>query len=84
MSQNVAAPASASDILAGLLTRQQLADQLHCGLRTVIRRERQGMPFIAIGMVRLYDPATVRAWLLSHERRHDAPKRGRPSNKRAA
>ncbi len=77
----IAAPAS---ITAGLIDRKQLAAELRCSDRTVIRRERAGMPFIRLGMMRLYDPAAVRAWLLTHEHRHETPKRGRPNNKRAA
>ena len=42
------------------------------------------MPVIRVGMTRLYDPNSVRQWLLTHERRHDVPKRGRPANKHAA
>ena len=71
------------NVLAGLLTRTELALQLRRSERTVIRWERAGMPFIAIGMARLYEPSSVREWLMSHERRQDAPKRGRPV-KRAA
>lgn len=73
----------AASITAGLIDRKQLAAEWRCGERTIIRRERAGMPFIKLGMLRLYDPAKVRAWVLSHESRHDAPKRGRPA-KRAA
>jgi hypothetical protein len=49
--------------------------------RTVIRYERAGMPFIAVGAMRLYDPVKVREWLLTHERSHAAPRRGRPAKK---
>lgn len=83
MQTEPAIPATAS-ITAGLLNRKELAADLRCSDRTVIRRERAGMPFIRLGMMRLYDPAKVRAWLMDHEQRHDAPKRGRPTNKRAA
>ena len=75
---------TAASITAGLATRQQLATDLHCSERTIIRREHQGMPVIKLGMLRLYNPAAVRGWLLTHERRHDAPKRGRPATKHAA
>jgi phage terminase Nu1 subunit (DNA packaging protein) len=77
-------PAAAESVLAGLLQRQHLADVFRVSTRTIIRWERAGMPFIAMGMIRLYDPAKVRAWLLSHEHQHNAPKRGRPAGKRAA
>lgn len=73
----------AASITAGLIDRKQLAAEWHCGERTIIRRERSGMPFIKLGMLRLYDPAKVRAWVLDHEHCQSAPKRGRPA-KRAA
>ncbi len=72
------------DLLAGLLTRREVAAQFRRTERTIIRFERAGMPFIALGMTRLYDPVRVREWLMSHERRHDAPRRGRPAKKVAA
>lgn len=77
-------PAAADTVLSGMVTRQQLADELRKSTRTIIRMERSGMPFIAVGMMRLYEPAKVRAWLVSHERCHNTPKRGRPAGKRAA
>lgn len=73
--------ATPQGVLAGLLSRVQLAAELGCGARTVIRREREGMPFVKIGALRLYDPARVREWLLSHEQRPAAPKRGRPAKR---
>ncbi len=70
---------NAVSVLAGLLSSENLALQFGKSTRTVIRWERQGMPVIKLGMTRLYDPVAVRAWLLTHEYRHDIPKRGRPS-----
>jgi hypothetical protein len=74
----------ATSITAGLVTREQLAADLRCSERTIIRREHQGMPVIKLGMTRLYDPASVRAWLMTHERRRELPKRGRPITRNAA
>ncbi len=71
-------------VFAGLLTRAQLAADMGKTERTIIRYERAGMPFIAVGMIRLYDPAKVRAWILSHSHEHSTPKRGRPAGRRAA
>ena len=68
-----------ASVIAGLLTRDQLAAQLGRSERTVIRWEHAGLPVIKLGMTRLYDPAKARDWLLTHERRQDAPRRGRPS-----
>ncbi len=72
----------APDVLSGLLDRETLAKQLG-GLcdRTIVRYERAGMPFIAVGALRLYDPVKVRDWLMTHERSHAAPRRGRPGKK---
>ena len=75
---------AAASITAGLINRKQLAAEWRCTERTVIRRERAGMPFIRLGMLRLYEPAKVRAWLLTHECRPEAPKVGRPRKQRAA
>ena len=71
-------------VTAGLLNRADLAQQLGRSERTVIRWEHAGLPVIKLGMTRLYDPAKAREWLLTHERRHDVPRRGRPANKVAA
>ena len=68
-----------ASITAGFATREQLARDLHCSERTIIRREHQGMPVIKLGSLRLYNPEAVRAWIMTHERRHDVPKRGRPT-----
>jgi hypothetical protein len=76
--------ASVEGVLAGLLTREQLAEQLNCSERTIIRYERAGMPFIAFGMLRRYHPPSVREWVLSKERGHAVPKRGRPAGRKAA
>ena len=83
MTPFVATDNPAASITAGLIDRKQLATEWRCGERTVIRRERAGMPVIRLGMLRLYDPAKVRAWVLEHEHRPSAPKRGRPARKAA-
>ena len=76
---------TAASVLAGLLSRDQLAQQFGKSERTVIRWEHAGLPVIKLGMTRLYDPAKAREWLLTHERQHGAvPKRGRPARKIAA
>ena len=67
-----------SSVMSGLFDRKGLAADLRCSERTIIRRERAGMPFIKMGMLRLYEPAKVREWLISHEHRPATPVRGRP------
>ena len=69
---------TAASIVAGLLTRPQLAADLDCSDRTIIRYENAGLPVIRLGMLRFYNPAAVRAWLMTHERRHTTPRRGQP------
>ena len=83
-SPSTAAAPAAVNVFEGLLKRAVLAQQMQRSERTIIRYERAGMPFIAVGMARLYDPEKVRAWILGHERGHDAPKRGRPAKRVAA
>lgn len=72
---------SPSGVFSGLLNRDQLAAQMECNPRTIIRREFEGMPVIKVGAKRLYDPANVRAWIASHEVRPTTPKRGRPAKR---
>ena len=79
--QNPDAFTPAETLLAGLLNRKRLALELSRSERTIIRYERAGMPFIKLGMQRLYDPARVRAWILSLERSPAAPVRGRPAKR---
>ncbi len=74
---------STASVFAGLLKRPQLAADMGRSERTIIRLEHAGLPVIRVGMTRLYDPAAVRAWLLTHEHRHDTPKRGRPTKQAA-
>ncbi len=71
-------------VTAGLIDTSQLAADLRCSERTLKRRRQAGMPFIKLGALTLFDPLAVRAWIMSHERRHDAPRRGRPAGKRVA
>jgi hypothetical protein len=74
---------TAASITAGLLSRAALAADLGCSERTIIRHEHAGMPVIRLGMLRLYNPPAVLAWLMTHERRREEPKRGRPSRRTA-
>lgn len=71
-------------VFDGLITRTELALQMRCTDRTIIRYERAGMPFIAMGKFRLYMPEAVRNWILSHQIQPNRPRRGRPSKALAA
>ncbi len=71
-------------VFAGLVSREQLAADIRRSIRTIRNYELAGMPHVHFGNFRLFDPASVRAWLMSHERQHNTPKRGRPARNRAA
>lgn len=66
-------------VFDGLINRTELAQQMRCTDRTIIRYERAGMPFIAVGKFRLYKPEAVRNWVLSHQVQPSVRRRGRPS-----
>ena len=66
------------NLLEGLLTREQLKLETGWGSRTIMRREREGLPVVVIGATRLYPIKLVQDWILSHVRSHNPPKRGRP------
>lgn len=70
-------PEPASPI-AGLLTRDQLAQQLGIVPRTVWAWERAGLPCIRVSRLRLYDPAAVRSWMTAIGTRQEVRKPGRP------
>jgi phage terminase Nu1 subunit (DNA packaging protein) len=55
-------------VLEGLITRAELAAELGVTDRTVRTYEGQGLPVIRRGMLRLYDPERVRAWLRGDKR----------------
>jgi hypothetical protein len=67
---------STDTVLDGLVTRAELARQLACSERTIIRHEKQGLPVLRIGMKRLYEIDRVRGWLLNGGVRPDT-RRGR-------
>jgi hypothetical protein len=58
-------------ILTGVETRADTAAAMGVSVRTLLRWERFGMPTTRVGAQRWHDPASVRAWLLTRERRHD-------------
>ncbi len=66
-----------------LVRRNDIAVEYRVSERTVLRWERRGLPVIKLGLSPLYDPVRCRAWVMSHERLQDAPKRGRPRKQAA-
>lgn len=78
MSETIEASVVRPKLLDGLLTREQLEAETGWGSRTILRREAQGLPIIVIGGTKLYPMEKVRAWIMSHERRRQPPRRGRP------
>lgn len=69
-------------VTQGLQSREQTALQLGRSVRTIARWERMGLPVIRVGTLRLHDTSSIREWLRSRERRHDAPRRGHPGGRR--
>lgn len=68
-------------VAAGLQTRDRTAAELGVSERTVIRWEQsEGLPVIAVGKLRLHDPAAVREWLRGRgmKKRPEPVRRGRP------
>jgi hypothetical protein len=66
-------------ILDGLVTTDQLRRAFGWSLRTYYGYAEQGLPFLKFGEKRLHDPASVRTWILSRERKHTQARRpGRP------
>jgi hypothetical protein len=63
-------------VLDGLMTANQICADVDWSPRTLRRRETEGLPFLKIGQKRFYEPAAVRAWLLSQARNQNAPRRG--------
>lgn len=68
----------AASVLAGTISGAELAAELECSTRTIIRFERQGMPYIAVGKLRRYRTEAIKEWLIAHERKPEPPRRGRP------
>ena len=65
--QEISSNPSRTGILAGLIDRNELAEQLNCCKRTIITLEQKhGLPALHIGKARYYQPDAVRAWVLSH------------------
>ncbi len=55
-------------LMAGLVDRDVVAEQLEVSPRTVYRlEETEGLPVIRFGHTRKYDLNAVRAWLLSRQ-----------------
>jgi len=75
---------TAPRLLAGMLTRDQLAAETGWHSRTILRNEAEGLPVIVIRGTKLYPIDRVRAWILSHVREREAPRRGRPAGRKAA
>jgi len=68
------------DLLEGLLTADQLQQQLHIKSRQTVRNMiARGMPgVIKLGQKMLFDAAKVRAWIEQHEIDKSPRKQGRP------
>jgi hypothetical protein len=72
---------SGDNVLDGVVDRPELARQLRCSARTIIRYEDAGLPVLRIGKRRFYDVDKVRAWVLNGGIR---PASRRPGRRAAA
>ena len=51
-----------------VITKQEVAEELHCSLRHVERLLKEGLPFIPVGVrKKLYSLESVKNWLKSRE-----------------
>jgi hypothetical protein len=66
-------------ILADFLDEDELSHQLNIGARTLRewRRTGRGPPFVQVGRRIVYRLESIRAWLLTHERRPPRERAGR-------
>jgi phage terminase Nu1 subunit (DNA packaging protein) len=86
MSSETQAVSTDANVLAGCVTRKELAKQLDRTERTVGRLVKQGMPEVRLGplgRIILYRVEAVREWLLSFEKRRGVPTT-RPARRRRA
>jgi hypothetical protein len=77
-------PPARPTVLDGFLSRKQLAADVNRDMRTILRWEKQGLPVIQRGNLRLYDREQVRAWLRRELPIPEPRGRGRPPKGRAA
>jgi hypothetical protein len=56
-----------------LLDKATLAHELACSVATIDRMSREGMPFVAVGRTRRYDPDACRAWCETRTRQPERP-----------
>lgn len=57
-----------SAVLNDLITKQQVAEELHCSVRHVERLLKEGLPFIPVGeRKKLYSLQSVINWIKSRE-----------------
>lgn len=74
---NAPAPNGASHVLADHISEEELADELHVGLRTMRRWRamRQSPPYVVIARRVYFRRGAVEEWLRNRERGFEEPKR---------
>jgi hypothetical protein len=83
-SQDLALHAARAELYAGTVDDAGACDLLECSERTLERHVADGMPFLKWGARRRFVVASMREWLLTHERaRSREPRKpGRPRKAR--
>ncbi len=56
---------SSPGVTAGMLTGEEMCRDLRCGMPTLRKREKEGMPVMRVGVQRFYDPVAVKAWFMA-------------------
>lgn len=57
-----------SAVMSDLITKQEVAERLHCSIRHVERLLKEGLPFIPVGeRKKLYSLGSVMNWIKSRE-----------------
>lgn len=57
------------NLMAGLMTQREIASELGTTAETIRRYRQQGMPYAVVLNATAYDPAAVRAWLMTRNPR---------------
>lgn len=71
-------PPCASQLLAGMLTKDQFLAETGWHWRTLLRREHDGLPVVKLGNTKLYPIDKCRAWILRRVADRSPRRPGRP------
>ena len=78
MSDNIVPIPDRPGFLAGYSTREELARKVNRTTFTILKWEKQGLPVVRRGNLRLYNDELTRKWLLGELDNSEPRKPGRP------